>query len=73
MRTAVANSGLDCDAGRLALTVSVGFYIFHPQGVADECLAAIARADAALYAAKTVGRDAVVDAVELEQAAVPPG
>jgi PleD family two-component response regulator len=41
--------------------------------VADEGLAAIARADAALYAAKTVGRDQIVDAVELEQAAVPPG
>jgi len=41
--------------------------------VVDEGLAAIARADAALYAAKPMGRDAVVDAVELEQAAVPPG
>ena len=66
MRAAVEDSVVDCGGKRVSATVSIGYFVFVPRGRADERPAAMARADAALYAAKAGGRNRAVDSAELE-------
>ena len=67
MRDAIEDSTVDCGEVRVSVTVSIGFYVFIPRGNTDERDAAIARADAALYAAKSFGRNRVIDSAALER------
>lgn len=58
---ALRNARLACDAGKLAVTLSVGVAIVQPGDATAH--AVITRADAALYRAKAAGRDRVELAV----------
>ena len=63
LRTAVADHPIDTRAGAISITVSFGVSVWRDGEVADQLLAA---ADAALYQAKSAGRNRVVIAGSMD-------